>query len=124
MTVVSPWHGKQGGIEHMLPDMTVWTIRANHPDPSDIWYDCDGNLCDTAWTKRQEVYHHHWFEKGKPPPHIIKTTLLEYLKMHFAEIQGMNPFWDVGRMEFLDRWTTVHGHWMEISTAGKVRIYG
>lgn len=120
MSVVWPWTDKQPGIEKMVPDMEVWTLRANVPDPTDIFHSCDGNLTDCAWTKKKEVYSHHWFKKGEPPPHIIKMTLLEFLKANYRETSGMNPFWTIGRHEFLDKWIGIHGHGMEIVGARSV----
>lgn len=122
MSVIWPWTDKQKGIELMVPEMVVWTIRANEPADS-IFASCNSQLADCAWTKRKEVFSHHWFEKGKPPPHIIRTTLLEFLKMNYAETTGMNPFWTIGRMEFLEKWCLAHGHRSEIMNAGKARIY-
>jgi len=122
MAVVWPWSGKQEHIENMDPDMYVWTIRANEPDPTSIYTSIDGLLCDCAWTKRKEIYSHHWFEKGKPQPHILSMTLLEYLKLNLAEVEGMNPFWTIGRHEFLDAWTGHHGHHGEIATALASRL--
>ena len=122
MAVVWPWTPAQEGIEKMLPDMIVWTIRANEP-PGSIFESCHEQLADCAWTSRKEVFDHHWFEKGKPPPSIIKMTLLEFLIANYRETSGMNPFWVMGRYDFLSKWSAIHGHEREILDAGKARIY-
>jgi hypothetical protein len=121
MSVVWVWTDKQEGLDKMVPDMEVWTIRANEQEGS-LFASCDNQLADCAWTQRKEVYGHHWFEKGKPQPHILKMTLLEYIKLNLEEIRGMNPFWTVGRHNFLDAWTNIHGHEIDVAVSMARRL--
>jgi hypothetical protein len=63
-------------------------------------------ICDMAYDTYIEAMHHFWFNKTIPDSTaVIRTaTVTEYLNMHLSQIKGMNIFWDIGRMEYLDKW--------------------
>lgn len=83
-------------------DTEVWTLRI--PESFDI-----PNLsCGVAWTSKAEAKKHFWFKAWSIQmlgrPHIIKTTLGEFIKLEMNEGVSANPFETIGRLEFFAKW--------------------
>ncbi len=104
MAKLDIWNGKQGEdkIAKMEPDIKVFTLRL-HIGESNI-------LCGYAGTKKADLDDHFWLEK--PPEgstaELLSMTIYEYIKASFEEDRGMNPFWTLGRMEFMEKWSRLH----------------
>ena len=66
----------------------------------------DGLLCDTAWTSEQEVFNHFWSSRKLNDEKIkyLKMPMKKYIFKNKKELIGMNPFWNIERLEFLEKW--------------------
>lgn len=92
---ISCWRAKQD-VTKLDPKIIVYTWILHDDSLGDI-------LCDTAWSTQLESHEHFWYgQQMRISP--LTLSLEEYIKRHFEEIRGMNPFWDLGRLEFLDKW--------------------
>lgn len=93
---VNPWIKKTA--EWIKPDTEVYYARLYSDDFP------EGILSDNAYlTKEALTGMHFWFTKDyvDGTPKWGKCMFEEYLKMHLKECSGMNPFYTIGRMEFL-----------------------
>lgn len=93
---INPWFANSE-IEGIGPKVKCYTLRL---------YDehfPKGLLCDMAWTSEDETQEHFW-AKDKRDVRVEKMTVRQYLRLHLLTIRGMNPFWDLGRSEFLRRY--------------------
>jgi hypothetical protein len=114
--LISIWH-RTTDVGPLRPDLTVYTLRLTR-----AWGDDCDNLCDVCWTTAAEVESHHWRRTDPPDPRdegvdfsdmemqaeVLTMTFGEYVGRHCWEIRGMNPFFDLGRSEFLDKWRAHH----------------
>jgi len=95
--LIGIWHSKEEYI-NLHPDTIIYTMRLTN----DWVQNC---LCDICWTNKEEVMKHFWNEYHfKEELKYIIMPFRKYIEMHFKEIRGMNPFWDIGRMEFLEKY--------------------
>lgn len=87
----------------LKPSTLVFTMRLESFSGQQI----RSNLCDLAWTSEAETMTHFWYSavwmasETKTP---VRMTLGEYIAAHVREVSAMNPFWALGRMEFLAEW--------------------
>lgn len=112
---ITPFFGKAQDFTNLHPDMEVFTLRHTAPPPGVV----TDLLCDQAWTTKGEIAEHHWIKQAREGEHtrLIRMTLEDYLKAHWEECKGMNAFWDVGRLEWLQRYTE-HKESMEDDNQG------
>lgn len=94
-------------IAELRPDREVWV-------PKLVGFDVgpDGELlADTAYLDREAADSHHWVTMGpldedEEHVEVVKMTVGEFLRDY--PWKGMNPFWDFGRMGFMERWREIH----------------
>lgn len=111
------WFGKTIEAKHLPPGLPVHTLRWK--DTEGIWGTSpsehpDGLLCDVAWSHKPAGSDHFWLAGRHWGPRrsdvrIVSMPFGEYLRLHLAECSPMNPFYGLGRAEFLARWTALHG---------------
>jgi hypothetical protein len=100
--LISIWNPKEEFL--INPDTIVYTMIYHSPDAGDLW-------CDICWTEEQELKTHFWYGLYNRLNKLSYYNMRfgKYVKIHFQEIHGMNPFWDIGRMEFLTKYSEKHG---------------
>lgn len=111
MTVINIWSEKQSNtvFENLPPDRMVYAVRLipNEDEPDFI----NGLLASEVYTNELDAKNHWWNRKSYSPGTgmVVPMTFHEYLKASFEECKGMNPFWDLGRIAFFDKWLSFHG---------------
>lgn len=76
----------------------IWTVR---------WYSeefPDGLLFDRCFLSETSLKKYCWWFNNKHTKNDLKIFTMsfdEYLKLHVKEIRGMNPLFDIGRVEFI-----------------------
>lgn len=111
--IIAPFFPFKNGIvpECIKANLIVYAIEATFRDGY-----TDGPhtlLSDMAWTNRIEVNSHFWIKNlaygglKREDIKVIRLRLDDYIKRHVQEIRGMNAFWDLGRIEFLDQLSKV-----------------
>ena len=75
----------------------MWTLRLISDNPV-----VDGLMATEAWETKEGCYQHHWV-KGGDRCRFESYTLEEYIRRHLRECRGMNPFWDLGRLQALEK---------------------
>ena len=104
------WRADQD-MATLVPDMEVFTLRLID---SDAGIGLSNILCDVAWSTEAETKEHFWIKHkvGHLPKNsrveIVRMSLHEYIDAHHREVPAMNPFWAIGRQEFMDRWRSHH----------------
>jgi hypothetical protein len=96
---VDPW--KKQTAEWIKPDTEVYYARLYNDNYT------DGLLHQYAYLSKEALKEYcFWFKESyvDGTPKWGKTTFSEYLKMHLKECSPMNPFWAIGRMEFLNEY--------------------
>ncbi len=79
------------------PERKVFTIRLTDDMVENL-------LCDMCWTDIREVRQHFWYKESGAIVKCVEMTFEEYIDKHRNELQGMNPFWMDGRIEFYYAW--------------------
>jgi hypothetical protein len=108
--VLNPWF-KNAPVAPFPPDREVYTLRIVGAKPGS-WVDTDyhrdtivGTYADSAWTSPRG-HIGHLFRKDWETE-VVKMTVYEYLTEHYR-MKGMNPFWDLGRIEWTSKWMRYH----------------
>lgn len=96
MKLVNPW--RKETAEWIKPDTTVYAVfLTSNTFP-------DGLMGDKAYLSEDDAKSHHWIrrpsKREKETVEIKSMPFSEYLTEHLKE-RGMNPFFDLGRLEFL-----------------------
>ncbi len=99
MSTFSPWWPECATLPK---DTTVYTLRVT--EDRLMGGACDGLLCDTAWTEKEEVKSHHWWKAHDCDVEVLEMSADEYVGLHLQEVRGMNPFWSLGRFDFMCKW--------------------
>lgn len=95
---------RKDSAHNVEADTVVYTAFLESPEFSTplLW--------GAAHTSKEELKEHcFWFGGGfaKPPKgdvQVIELTADEYVKRHLKECEPMNPFYSLGRIEFLLEW--------------------
>ena len=97
---ISIWFPKEVFIS-VSPETQVYTMRLTDDMISNL-------LCDSCWTDKNEVTSHFWNKRPNKKESIkyISMTFRKYIEKHVKELSGMNPFWSIGRIEFLDKYNS------------------
>jgi hypothetical protein len=96
--LINIWHPKEEYI-NISPDTIVHTMRMTDNAIKDL-------LCDMCWTKKYEMNDHFWFSKKENKIEYLEMAFKEYVAKHKEEIIGMNPFFTLGRIKFLEKWNS------------------
>lgn len=86
------------------PETIVYTMRMSKKNGDVL--DIDNLLCDTCWLTPEGVKSHFWSDrKYGEVLKYIKMPFHKYIQRNKKEIRGMNFFWDIGRMEFISKYS-------------------
>ena len=102
--IIDLWHESEA--QFLTPDMDVITVRWY----TDQWKE-SGLLYDHAYINTPCARRNCWWLSK---PDIVKNcktesmSLGDYIKLHLRECSGMNPFWSLGRTEFLLKFKTLN----------------
>jgi len=89
--IIDTWHKEEASW--ITPDMKVWAVRL-----------ADGLLFDYAYTGKGNAQKYCWWFNDKEfrvGIQLIPMEFKHYLKIQFEEAPGMNPFWALGRLQFM-----------------------
>lgn len=95
--IVDVWHKETA--DWITPSTQVWAVRQFY-DGGPI----NGLLFDYSYTSEENMRKGcWWFSKSDIRKNLKyqKMPFSEYLKQHLSELSGMNPFWSIGRADFL-----------------------
>ena len=93
-SVISPWH--KTSAEHILPDDEVVAVFLHDPELSSpirfpYCYRSVASAKCYCW----------WFNNGGKNLELRSMKFENYLALHVEHCPPMNPFWELGRAEFL-----------------------
>jgi CubicO group peptidase (beta-lactamase class C family) len=92
--IVDVW--RKATAEWIKPDTQVWAVRS------------DGLLFDYGYTSEDSMRKNCWWFKDRNDLKVESMPFREFLKQHLLEVQGMNPFYTLGRFEFLSVYRGTH----------------
>jgi len=96
---ISIWFPKDEFV-NVSSDTIVYTMRIQDDETPNL-------LCDSCWTDKAGVMKHFWHKYHKREElEFLEMTFGQYIKKHFKEIRGMNSFWDLGRIKFLNHYNS------------------
>lgn len=93
--IVDVW--RKDTAEWITPETVVWAVKMYNS------YFPNGLLFDRAFLTEESLQKNcFWFkDKGVDTKLSVSMSFETYLKLHLEECSPMNPFWGIGRVDFL-----------------------
>lgn len=103
--IVDVWQSETA--DWITPDTKVWAVKMVDLDFP------DGTMFHMAFLSENSLRRNcFWFKLPITNPGtdlmVRSMPFSKYLELHLKNVKGMNPFWDIGRMEFVTKYNKIN----------------
>ena len=92
---------KDTTVDKLEPEDTVYAVTCVHDmitGAKELIFDIGFKTPESAKTFC------FWFQEKDLRPKLIKMSAKDFVKMHVEKVPAMNPFFELGRLQFLTKW--------------------
>lgn len=100
--ILDPW--RLASADDFNPDDSVYAVYSE--DKEGIFAQLGEQMFGQAY-RTEEAAKKHCFWIGRRDSAIVRIVPMpakDYVRRHKDNLDGMNPFWELGRYEFLIKW--------------------